>query len=67
MFQNKFEIKIFENGREIILGTRPCRKKHAPWYQMQLVQDLSETNQTRIFLNCMKLSSLYRSRFLKYW
>jgi len=24
MFQNKFEIKIFENGRDIILGARPC-------------------------------------------
>jgi len=24
MFQNKFEIKIFENGRDIILGASPC-------------------------------------------
>jgi len=26
MFQNKFEIKIFGNGRDIILGARPCWK-----------------------------------------
>jgi len=26
MFQNKFEIKIFKNGGDIILGVRPCRK-----------------------------------------
>jgi len=26
MFQNKFEIKIFENGEDIILGARPCWK-----------------------------------------
>jgi len=24
MFQSKFEIKIFENGGDIILGARPC-------------------------------------------
>jgi len=24
MFQNKFEIKIFENDRDIILGAKPC-------------------------------------------
>jgi len=24
MFQNKFEIKIFENGENIILGARLC-------------------------------------------
>jgi len=24
MFHNKFEIKIFENGGDIILGARPC-------------------------------------------
>jgi len=29
-------------------------------------EHLFKTNQARIFLNCMKLSSLYRSRFLKY-
>jgi len=26
MFQNKFEIRIFENGRDIILGAGPCWK-----------------------------------------
>jgi len=26
MFQNKFEIKIFENSGDIILGTRLCWK-----------------------------------------
>jgi len=24
MFQNKFEIKIFENGEDIMFGARPC-------------------------------------------
>jgi len=24
MFENKFEIKIFENGGDIILGAGPC-------------------------------------------
>jgi len=24
MFQNKFEIKIFENGGDIILNAKPC-------------------------------------------
>jgi len=26
MFQNKFEIKIFENGRDINFGARLCKK-----------------------------------------
>jgi len=26
MFQNKFEIKIFENDQDIILGERLCKK-----------------------------------------
>jgi len=26
MFQNKFEIKIFENGGDIILNAKPCWK-----------------------------------------
>jgi len=41
MLQNKFEIKIFENGRDIILSAKPCWKKCAPRYQMQLVQNSS--------------------------
>jgi len=63
MFQNKFEIKMFENG-DIILGAKPCWKNvlhdtRGARFFNTLVQDLSETNQTRIFLNYMKLSSLY--------
>jgi len=34
MFQNKFEIKIFENGGDIILSARSYWKKHVPQYQM---------------------------------
>jgi len=41
IFQNKFEIKIFKNGRDIILDARLCKKKRTSQYQMQLVQGLS--------------------------
>jgi len=35
MYENKlFEIKIFENGRDIILGVRPMLKNRAARYQM---------------------------------
>jgi len=46
---------------EILSSVQDHVEKTFSFFQMQLVQDLSETNQTRIFLNRMKLSSLYRS------